>query len=284
MNMRIGWLGVVVLALLASAARADLVYLKNGGLLEGKVVRKGEWLHIEQADGTVIVEVSKVEQIVKQETDLEVFDKRFAKIDEDAEGAASLYSELGRWADGRRLKSRAEKAHRKAIALSPDLEISRTALGHVKVNGSWMTYDEAQQARGLVRHKDAWVTPEAKIDLTRLEAETELEAKRLEVEKVRLERAKTEADTARIVAETERDRLERDRYDRTYGDYYSGWPVVIVGGRGYRPPPPPRDPAEEAARDAQRASAYRNFPQTTQSVPGMPGKRTVVSGTGPIAP
>ncbi|MCZ7646425.1 MAG: hypothetical protein M5U26_14265 [Planctomycetota bacterium] len=267
---------IFALGFLAAPARADFVYLSNGGVLEGKAVLKDGKYHIEQPTGTVVVDAAKVERIEKRKTDMEVFDERFEALE-----TADACAELGRFADQRNLKSRAVLAYRKALGLDPNHELARTALGYVKFKDVWMTQDEAQQARGMVRHGDAWVTPEAKIDLTRLEAQAGIEDTRLEIEKLKLERAKAEAEAARAIADAEALRAER-AYRDDYYDYFDRYPIVYYGGgHSNYGRPRPRDPAAEARQAAYYNSAYRNFGRQTTFVPGISRQQTVLLGTGP---
>jgi len=56
-----------VLLLLAGVARGDVVHLRSGGKIEGKVTDKGSTLEIENATGKVTVEKDLVERVEKKE-------------------------------------------------------------------------------------------------------------------------------------------------------------------------------------------------------------------------
>lgn len=58
---------VLALCLLAGSARADVVHLRSGGRIEGKVTDKGDTLEIENANGKITVEKDLVERIEKKE-------------------------------------------------------------------------------------------------------------------------------------------------------------------------------------------------------------------------
>jgi len=58
---------LLVLLLVAGAARGDVVHLRNGGLIEGKVTDKGTTLEIENANGKVTVEKDLVERVEKKD-------------------------------------------------------------------------------------------------------------------------------------------------------------------------------------------------------------------------
>ena len=58
---------LLALLLLSSASFADIVHLKSGGKVEGKVVEKGDKLEIETAGGTVTVGKDEVLRIEKKD-------------------------------------------------------------------------------------------------------------------------------------------------------------------------------------------------------------------------
>ncbi len=58
---------LLLLLLLAGPVLADVVHLRNGGKIEGKVTEKGDQLEIETANGKVTVGKDLVERIEKKE-------------------------------------------------------------------------------------------------------------------------------------------------------------------------------------------------------------------------
>ena len=225
---RIGWLACVAfLAFPACVARADWVYLFNGGILEGKVTQKDGKVYIERHNGLVVIPAEQVDRIEQKKTDFEIYLERFQVLAPDQEGAGQKFAELGQWAAERDFKAQAETCYRKAIEASPDNELARAALGYVRYNGAWMGFGEAQKARGLVRHGDAWVTPEAKADLQKLEAATELERARAESERLRLRRAEAELQAANAKADAAQAQIDALRDEIRYRDSYGGYPVAV---------------------------------------------------------
>ena len=90
------------------------------------------------------------------------------------------------------------------------------------------------RARGLVRHKDIWVTQEAKQDLARLEAAKQIEETRVEIERLKLQQIQARADVERARAESDRARawLYNRGYNNGYG-YGNGYGTVYYGGGYY---------------------------------------------------
>ncbi|MCC7018096.1 MAG: hypothetical protein IT564_12950 [Rhodospirillales bacterium] len=258
--MRVSHAWALGLALLLScgAATADIVYLTNGRSIEGKVTVKDGKVIVEKPDGVVILDASKVDRIEKKESLVEAYEKQLAAIDEKAGGAAAKFAELGQWARSRDMDNQAEACFLKAIELDADHAAARAGLGYTKHDGKWMTEDELQQARGMVRHGDAWVTPEAKADLERLQALTELERTRAETERLRLERAELEKERAELAREEQGDVYPYRSYG---GVIYGGY---VVSGSGYpRPPHTHRPPAtrSEPGVHPDRTSPSANLPQ-----------------------
>jgi Tfp pilus assembly protein PilF len=65
--MRSRGLAALVVGLLSLPARADVVYLRNGGKLEGKVTEQGDKLRIETATGTLSISKEDVLRIERKE-------------------------------------------------------------------------------------------------------------------------------------------------------------------------------------------------------------------------
>lgn len=220
-----------VLACICVTAHADLVYLTNGGVLEGNAHREGAKVVIVTPTGTITLPSSKVEMIVEKPTELDAFNKRFDAIDPKGPKAARAYADLGTWCSENGLKNQAETCFLRTLDIEPENAVARNALGYEKYQGRWMTPDEVRKARGLVKHADAWVTAEAKADLLKMEAEAELERARAEKERLRLARAEAELQEARRKADAalaEAEALREAYYRPRYAE-----PVVIW--RGHRP-------------------------------------------------
>lgn len=227
---------VLMLALAAGTARADIVYLLNGGQIEGKVTRRDGKVYIEQPDGVVIVSEDEVDYIEPKATPLEIYGEKLKAIAAQADGQAEAYAQLGKWCGENKLKNQAQASYKKAVELDPDNATARTALGYVKYDNKWMTLDELNQARGLVKHKENWVTPEAKADLEQLEAATKYEQAKSENERLRLQRAEAELQAANAKADAALAETEALREQYRYRDNYGGYGGVVV----IKPPSKPQ--------------------------------------------
>jgi hypothetical protein len=185
----------------APFALADIVYLTNGGTIEGKVTQRDGKVIIEQPNGVIVIPASRVERIERKPCDLEVFEGLRAGVDVKAPGAAERFVELARWCQQHKMENQARDCYRRALDFDPDHAAARAALGFTRHEGRWLTEDELAQARGMVRHGDAWVTPEAKADLVRLQAEKEAAKARAQADRARAEADRARAEAAQAEAE-----------------------------------------------------------------------------------
>jgi hypothetical protein len=258
-----------------SAAFADTVFLANGGMLEGRVTYEDGRIVVEQASGKVFLDKSRVDHIEKGETALDEFDAKFAAVKAKGNDAlAGDWAQVGRFAAEHNMRDRAEKCYFKALALDPDNAVARVALGFEKFQDRWMTSDEANQARGMVKHNGSWVTAEAKADLLKLEAAAQVE------------RARAAAEGAR--ADQERSRTERLDKELQLIEAQREANNVVVGGTVYvgaphpaHLPAGPGTPGIPSAPVSAPAAANHPAPATSFSPPVVETPdSTVRLGTG----
>jgi hypothetical protein len=198
---------VVLLGLALQAvglAAADEVFIRGGGRLSGEVVEQGpDSILVDIGTGQIGLALSSVERIVPGTTPIALYRERAASLEpHDIAG----WLALGRWARDNDLETNAREAFENVLAVDPANVSAHRALGHVQVDGHWMTRDESYRARGYVRFEGAWVTPE--------ERRASLEERRATAEE---RRARAESDlrireaAARVrLAEAEAQRAEAD--------------------------------------------------------------------------
>ncbi len=199
----------------ASLASADVVHLKNGGSLEGQIVEEGDAVIIKLPVGEVRVSREAVERIEKKPGALEEYHKRAAAIKDDDPEA---HYRLGVWALSVGLKRQAEEEFKKTIALEPDHAAAHKALGHRLVNGVWMSEDDQMRARGLVKYKGEWMTPEAAARLRTLEAELQVARERRKAAELELQKAQEEVKAA---GTAQLPNMPTYTTRNPYDDYYS---------------------------------------------------------------
>lgn len=166
--------GIALLFCIATESSADLIRLKYGGEVRGKIVsskssRSGH-LDIQTVSGAMVsVSEEDIEFITRRSLVYEEYEMKARLTPRDV---ASLWS-LSQWCQKKRLKPQQKKHLAEILELDPQNEQAHRALGHVKREGKWTTQDEYMLSRGYVRYKRKYVTPEEKELLEKSAAERE---------------------------------------------------------------------------------------------------------------
>jgi hypothetical protein len=164
-------LAALALGLSAGWAAADEITLMNGKTIVG-IARQEQGQRkvvIEVGTGTITLDVLDVSSINPGRTVLHDYEERWKDI-EDSKKARDYY-ELAVWCRENKVTRHIEMLAAKAVALEPGHEGARRLLGHEKVGDRWLGFEEAQEARGMVKHKGRWVTKSEKELLDRRELE-----------------------------------------------------------------------------------------------------------------
>lgn len=146
-----------VLLAVSSGSRADVVFLKHGAKLEGRIVERSESsVSIDIGAGSLTLPMSSVDRIEDGRSPLHEYDDRAAKLGaEDRDG----WLELARWASSVGLGTQSLRAYEHVLAIDPNDPAANRALGRVQVEGRWMTEEDAYRARGYVSFEGQWMTP-----------------------------------------------------------------------------------------------------------------------------
>lgn len=148
---------VISALLLAAPAQADILELRDGRLIEGVVVAKGDTLHVISGYGVKELKRSDVKTHTKAPSLDDQIQQHVATLAPDDWANRAL---LARWLQE---AGRAEEARALAAAVleeAPENAVAHDVLGHVRHRGAWRTPDEAKRADGLEKHGDRWYTPE----------------------------------------------------------------------------------------------------------------------------
>jgi hypothetical protein len=129
---------LVFLAVLLSVplAFADVVKMKDGRTLEGKVIKSDDKLvTLKMRLGEVILKRDEIESIVKGPTIVDEYKKRAAKLKaDDADG----HFKLALWCNENKLPKEYREELAKTIEIDPDHAGARARLGQVKHEGKWV--------------------------------------------------------------------------------------------------------------------------------------------------
>jgi hypothetical protein len=142
------------------AARADVVRLKSGGEVRGKIVktapaRTPDHITLESLTGaTIVVPQEDVGLVIHRPLAIEDYETRVRELASTLEA----HWQLAEWCKSKSLLEQRKTHLQRVIDFDPEHEPARLALGHVWKDGGWVDYDEYMAARGYVKHKGKYVT------------------------------------------------------------------------------------------------------------------------------
>lgn len=230
----------------ASAARADVVTLADGRVLEGSITTSGTTVTIRHRLGEVRVDRSQIVKVVETEDAWDALERLRAEL---ALGTADERYRFAVFCRDSGFADEAQRAFLAVLRVDTDHPGARGALGYVRQDGRWITVEDRNRALGLVEHEGEWLTPDDKAkrlaearevaDARRAERDAELararaqrDAERDEERAARRERAELYA--REVVRERARQRA-LDSYERPGGIYsgYRGNGLLSSGYYGY---------------------------------------------------
>jgi hypothetical protein len=269
MRRRAVLLGLALQA--AGLAAADEVFIRGGGRLSGEVVERGpDSILVDIGTGQIGLRLSSVERIVAGATPVGLYRQRAASLEPDD---VAGWLALGRWAREHQLETNAREAFENVLAVDPTHVSAHRALGHVQLDGRWLTREESFEARGYVLFEGAWVTPE--------ERRATLEDRRALAEERRAHAEANarirEAEARARMAEAEAQRAEADLRRREAELEISG-PAFVVGG-GWTP----LFAGNVYSSFAYSAYAHPAYPQGGVRGAIGPGRHSCRSGCGSAA-
>lgn len=213
--------------LAALPVAADDVFLVHGGRVSGRVVEEEDRVAVETPAGRVAFPRGQVVEIARSPSPMDVYVKMRKSVRDDDAGGLRRLAE---WCSGRGLPRPARELNLQVIALEPDHEGARRALGFRRLGGRWVTDTEFWTTQGYVKFQGRWVTP-AEADLARSSGETaraEALARAVASQRRREEAAARRAEAARearIGTELSRERAEAEaRHRPAYRFWYGAEP------------------------------------------------------------
>jgi len=149
-----------VLILAAAPVAADIVYLRGGKTIEGKVsrdARTGDY-RIETPRGTVTKPASEVLRVEKCTLPEEQFRRQLRKTKrDDLDGLSKLVS----YAREKGLADEKKTVCKLILVIDPNHEMARRELGYIVFQNEWVLEKEVRKKReelGLVKHLGEWMT------------------------------------------------------------------------------------------------------------------------------
>jgi len=160
-----------------SSTDADLIKLKNGGELHGKL----QSYH--PADAELTMNTLLGTKITLARDEIQFFLKRSLKIEQyelralQVADTIGAHWELSEWCRENRLTEQRDEQLQAILLLDPDHEKARAALGYTRQNGEWMTRHELMTQQGYVRYKGKYITPQELELIEKTEAQRDEEKK-----------------------------------------------------------------------------------------------------------
>jgi len=197
---RAAYPAAVAVLLLASPLSADIVRLRDGGMLRGRVTHQAGTVTVETPTWKAAISREQILDIEAEQDPLEEYARRRAGL--PAAPTADDWTALGTWCATRGLDGQARAAWNEAVRIDPDHEDARRALGHIRLEGRWVTEDEFHAAIGSVKFRGRWMPREEMLAV--LDAEKAAREARALAD--RIEREKRDAAAAERRARQEADR------------------------------------------------------------------------------
>jgi hypothetical protein len=158
-----------LIQLWAAAAAADLLYLSNGGRIEGVLLNPDEsprrnYVVQTSFGGKLMLESDQVERVVVKSEAERRYEAFLPSVADTAEGhldAADRCERAG-------LKEPRKYHLEQVLRHDSDHEAARYALGYSRIGGRWARREDEMARQGYVRHRGAWRLPQ-EIELERLQ-------------------------------------------------------------------------------------------------------------------
>lgn len=152
--------GAALLAwlVLCGPAYADLIKLKSGGELRGKILKSltnRDAVTVETLGGaTITVARSDLHFLTMRPLNVEDYETRLRKMSDTVEA----HWEMADWCRQKALIKQRETHVQRVLQLDPDHEGAHLALGHIRQKEGWVSKDEMMTSQGYVKHKGKYIT------------------------------------------------------------------------------------------------------------------------------
>jgi hypothetical protein len=153
--------GALVLALIGSWARADVIVLRGGGQVTGKVRpdpqnkdRVQVWLL--QGRKPLSLLKSQIVEVTPKASPLDTYFEKLSKVT----ATAQAEYELALWCEQNKLNDLARQHFEAALVADKSFVPAHKKLGHVFHDGYWLSRDDLNAVQGLVKYKGRWISTE----------------------------------------------------------------------------------------------------------------------------
>ena len=160
----LGWIAALVVAISiiwGSPCVADLFLLNPTGQFEGELLNPQRQPHdeyqIRTDEGvTIALSAKRVKKVRQDSLELKRYQEWLPKMPETASGNWKM----AQWCAKKGLVEQRKFHLEQVIALDPEHEPARRALGYVRVDDQWTLPAERMKQRGYVRYRGDWMLPQ----------------------------------------------------------------------------------------------------------------------------
>jgi hypothetical protein len=152
---------LLIVATSCAAARADVIVLRGGGEIQGKVIadpNQEESVQVLLLTGRKPLTFQK-KQILQVIPKASPLDGYLVKKQQAGPSALAQF-DLGLWCEQNQLADLARVHYEAALATDPNFEPAHKKLGHVRHGDRWISLDEARKVQGLVKYRGKWISEE----------------------------------------------------------------------------------------------------------------------------
>lgn len=170
-------LSLLVTGLLVQSTRADILFLNQGGRVEGELLNPDESPRTQYlvltADGVKLTLLPSLVDRVVVKSELErKYEAFVATMPDTAENHWKIADTCGKYG----LSDQREFHLEQVIRLDVNHEDARHALGYSRIDGNWIKQADVMEEKGYIRAGGAWRLPQ---ELELEAAEAEIETKRV---------------------------------------------------------------------------------------------------------
>jgi hypothetical protein len=157
----VGIAGLAIILVWCGAGRADVIVLRGGGEIQGKVIpnaKKPDTVQVLLLNGRnpLTFQKKQILQVIPKASPLDGYLTRRDKVGPTAQAEY----DLGLWCEQNGLGDLAKIHYEAALGYDRDFAPAHKKLGHVEHDGHWLSREELNQVQGLVKYKGKWVTEE----------------------------------------------------------------------------------------------------------------------------
>jgi len=146
---RLLFLLIAVLFAFPEALPADVVHLKSGVTIEGKVVDLGDQIKVEMKFGSRTIPKQKILRIETAKSTREEFQRKLKTLDPEN---IEQHLTLAEWCEPRSLKEEAKLCLERVLAENPDHDFARDKLGYkMGPHGRWRVKCKTCSGIGTIR-------------------------------------------------------------------------------------------------------------------------------------